>query len=103
MALTAKSWRLNSYTVGTFTTLVTAVGAPVIKSIAVANGAGTPTISLRIVNASDVVQSILLTGETLAANASYVCDLPLIVLAAGEKLQVSASAAGASFTASGVE
>lgn len=104
MALTPKSWHLNAYTNGTFTTIATGgTNGSVIKALAIANGANAAVVSLRIVTSADVVKSILITGETLVANASYKADLPVITLAATDKLQVAASLAGASFTAFGAE
>lgn len=104
MALTPKTWRLASYTPDTYTDLITATGAPVVlKGLIISSASGTPTVRVRTANAAGVEQTSILAGEALVAGASYALDLPLLVLATGEKLQVSASAAGVSFTASGVQ
>lgn len=105
MALTAKTWRLNSYTPGDYTDLIVATGAPVVvKSLIITETAGSaPTVRIRTTNSSGVEQSAIIAGESISANASYTIDLQMLVLGTGEKLQVSSSLAGTSFTASGVQ
>jgi len=103
MAINAKQWALNSYTNATWTDLVDAAVETLVKNVVVSVGANLVNVSVRVVDDSGVLISMIVPGEDLDTNRGYKLDLDLIVLEATQRLQVRASAAGVNFSANGME
>jgi hypothetical protein len=96
----AKNWTLNSYTNGAWTTLVTAAGPIVIKSVSIAVKTANATVALQIANGSGS-RAVLVPGSLLAFGAGYNLNLQAISLGAGDLLQVKSDVSGVEFAAFG--
>lgn len=97
MAITTRNWTLVTYTVTTWTNLVS--GLATVASLNIAN--------TDLVNAIDV--SIRLSGGcvlqppvSIEPGGSYVADIRSLNVMAGEQVQVMASAVGLNVLASGI-
>lgn len=63
MALTPQNWTLNTYTNATWTDLVPAVTATILRSVVVSVGANAAVFKLRIVDAGGASLATLFAGE----------------------------------------
>ncbi len=101
---TLKSWNLNSYTNATWTDLVAgSASGETVKGICIANTTvGAITLQMRVASSGGAGQANILPATEIAAGASFVLDVDPLNLTASQKLQISASAAGLEFYASGI-
>lgn len=99
MALTTKNWTLNSYTVTTWTSVVSEP-ATLTTIIIANNSASVVSVSIRIEDTS-VSKSIILPLTGVNPLDSYTIDMRSLNITGTQTLQIYCTAAGAEFTVSG--
>lgn len=99
--MTPNNWTLNSYTNSTWTDLVAASAATVIKSIVVAMGSNAGTVKVRLADSGGSSLATILPGGSASANQAYAIDVAALTLENTQKLQVWCDVAGAEFSAHG--
>lgn len=101
MALTAANWTLDSYTVATWTDLLTDVST--VATLVMANTAVSPAeVQIRLTDNTPAKLTTILPAYTLAAGTSEVLDLRSINVEANQRIQIQVDIAGVEFLASGV-
>jgi hypothetical protein len=101
--MTAGNWPLNSYTNSTWTDLVDATGATVIKAVSIAMGSNAGTVKMRLADSGGSSLAMIVPGAALAANSPYTVDQSVMTLENTQKLQVWCDVAGAEFIAWGAD
>lgn len=108
MALTAQNWTLTSYTNSTWTDLVSASAATVLKTVVVAAGANAAEVKVRLADSGGSSLAVLIPSHSLTANTAYVMgtdtgQVPALTLESGQKLQVWSDVAAVEFSAFGAQ
>ena len=101
MAFAVKNWPLASYTNSTWTDLVSATAATLVKSLSVAGGSGAAEVKLRLADSGGSSLAVIVPSAEVLADTGYVWELSNVALESGQKLQVWADVAGVEFIAFG--
>ena len=101
MGLHVYSWNVNTYTISTWTTLLTATTDTIVRAISIACGGNAATIQIQMVDATGALLSTIVPPSSLSINEGAAVDLQLISVLAGNKIQVMANVSGVTFSASG--